>query len=441
MFINMEEDLSKITKLEALEILDSRGNPTIEVKVTLKNGIMASGIAPSGASTGSKEACELRDKDTARYHGKGVLKACKNVETEIALALYNLSSLDTKKIDSTLIALDGTKDKSRLGANAMLATSIACAKAAALFKNLPLFQFLSTQFLGSKEKAVVLPAPMMNIINGGVHASSGLKIQEFMIMPISAKSFAEAVRVGAEVFQSLKKELAKNGFSTNVGDEGGFAPNLKTSYDALNLIESAVLASGYKLKEDIVIALDAAASEFYKDGKYFIDGKELTSMELLSYYTELASKYPIFSIEDAFFEDDYEGFKAMTKSLGNKMQIVGDDLFCTNVNLIKRGVEEKMANALLVKCNQIGTLTETLDAMAYAFKNNYNCIASHRSGESEDVTIAHLAVATNCGQIKTGSLARTDRTAKYNELIRIEKMLGERAIYAGKSILKKFTNF
>ena len=423
---------SKIAMIEALEVLDSRGNPTIEATVHLENGVIASAIAPSGASTGTKEACELRDGDKSRFHGKGVLKAVQNVEGEIAQALIGLDATNTRLIDETLINLDGTENKSRLGANAILATSIASAKAGAYSCELPFFKFLGGA------NSFVLPVPMMNIINGGVHASSGLAIQEFMIMPVSASNMAEAVRMGSEVFNSLKKELSEKHLSTNVGDEGGFAPNLANSFEALDLISKSVEKSGYKLGDDIVFALDCASTEFYKDNKYNIDGKILLTEELVEYYEELSSKYPIFSIEDAFAEDDFAGFKLMTEKLGNKMQIVGDDLFCTNVKLLEEGVKNKMANALLVKFNQIGTITETLDAMNFAFRSGYNCITSHRSGESEDVSISHLAVATNCGQIKTGSLARTDRTAKYNELMRIEKFLGSSGFYAGKSILSKF---
>jgi enolase len=423
---------SFISEIEALEVLDSRGNPTIEVTVYLENGITASAIAPSGASTGSKEAYELRDGDKKRYHGKGVLKAIENVEGEIAENIIGIEAGDTRLIDEILINLDGTKNKSRLGANAILATSIACAKAGAMSHELPLYKFLGGT------NAFVLPVPMMNIINGGAHASSGLAIQEFMIMPVSAPTFAESVRMGSEIFHSLKKLLTEKGFSTNVGDEGGFAPNFKDSSEALDFISKAVEISGYKLQDDIVFALDAAATEFYIDGKYKIDGQDLSNSELVEYYGNLSNKYPIFSIEDAFAEGDFQGFKEITQKLGGKIQIVGDDLFCTNTELLEIGVKEKMANALLVKFNQIGTITETLDAMNYAFRNGYNCIASHRSGESEDVTIAHLAVGTNCGQIKTGSLARTDRTAKYNELIRIEKSLEETAFYAGKQIFSKF---
>lgn len=423
---------SQILTIEALEVLDSRGNPTIEAIVCLEDGTVASAISPSGASTGTKEAHELRDGDKKRFHGKGVLKAIENIEGEIAQTLIGMDATNTRLIDETLINLDGTQNKSRLGANGILAVSIATAKAAANHLNMPFFKFLGGT------NSFVLPVPMMNIINGGAHASSGLAIQEFMIMPVSASSMKDAVRMGSEVFMSLKKELMEKQFSTNVGDEGGFAPYLKTSYEALDLISQAVEKSGYKLGDDIVFAIDSAATEFYQDNKYFIDGKMLLTEELVNYYQELRAKYPIFSIEDAFAEDDLAGFKLITEKLGNKMQIVGDDLFCTNISILEQGIKDKMANSLLVKFNQIGTLTETLDAMNLAFRNQYNCITSHRSGESEDVSIAHLAVATNCGQIKTGSLARTDRTAKYNELVRIEKFLGSSGFYAGKTILSKF---
>jgi enolase len=423
---------SKIQMIEALEVLDSRGNPTVEATVYLENGVIASAIAPSGASTGTKEACELRDGDKSRFGGKGTLKAVCNIEGEIAQNLIGVDATRTRLIDEVMINLDGTENKSRLGANAILAVSIASAKAGAISCNLPLFQFLGGT------NAHVLPVPMMNIINGGVHASSGLAIQEFMIMPISATSISEAIRMGSEVFNTLKKELHNKGFSTNVGDEGGFAPNLKNSNEALDLICSAVEKSGYKLGEDIMFALDCASTEFYKNGQYEIDGQSLFAPELVEYYDALLAKYPIFSIEDAFAESDYAGFKEITQKLGSKIQIVGDDLFCTNSSLLQKGMEDGLANALLVKFNQIGTISETLDAISIAHRGGYNCIASHRSGESEDVTISHLAVATNCGQIKTGSLARTDRTAKYNELMRIEKALGSSAFYAGKSILSKF---
>ncbi len=421
-----------IENIHGLEVLDSRGNPTIEVTVMLENGVVASAIAPSGASTGSKEACELRDKDEARYNGKGVLKAIKNVESEIADQLIGADVNEIRYIDDLLINLDSTSNKSNLGANAILATSLACAKAGAISNEMSLYRFIGGI------NAFILPVPMMNIINGGTHAINNLAIQEFMIMPVSATNFAESVRMGSEIFHALKKQLTKSNFSTNIGDEGGFAPNFKTSDEALNAISEAILTAGYRLKDDVVFALDSAASEFYKDGKYEIDGKTLDTDQLLSYYEELCKKYPIFSLEDAFAEEDFEGFKKITSALGSKIQIVGDDLFCTNIKLLERGVKEKMGNALLVKLNQIGTLSETLDAMNYAFRNGYNSIVSHRSGESEDVTIAHLAVATNCGQIKTGSLARTDRTAKYNELMRIEKSLGSTARYAGKNIFSNF---
>jgi enolase len=423
---------SQIEKITAIEVLDSRGNPTIEATVHLMSGIQASSIVPSGASTGTKEACELRDGDKSRFHGKGVLKAIANIEGEISKALIGLDATKTRLIDETLINLDGTENKSRLGANAILAASITCAKAGALACNSHIFQFLG----GTNSH--ILPVPMMNIINGGVHASSGLAIQEFMIMPVSASSMKDAIRIGAEIFHSLKQELMEKQLSVNVGDEGGFAPFLSNSNEALDLISKAVEKSNYKLGDDIVFALDAAATEFYSSDKYSIDNKILTSEELVNYYEELSNQYPIFSIEDAFAESDETGFKAITQKLKNKIQIVGDDLFCTNIKLLENGVKEKMANALLVKPNQIGTVTETLDAMNFAFRNQYNCITSHRSGETEDVFISHLAVGTNCGQIKTGSLARTDRTAKYNELIRIENILGSSSFYAGKSILSKF---
>lgn len=422
----------RIIGIDALEILDSRGNPTVEAVITLESGVTTSAIAPSGASTGTKEAYELRDSDKNRFNGKGVLKAVENIIGEISNNLLGMRACDLREIDSMLINLDGTKNKSRLGANSILAVSIACAKAGALYSGLPLYKFLGGV------NSYVLPVPMMNVINGGVHASSGLAIQEFMIMPISANTVADSIRMGAEVFALLKKELIAKGLSTNVGDEGGFAPNLTNSFEAFDLICKAIESAKYKVGEDFVFAIDAASSEFYENGIYKIDGKQLENEGLIEYYLELKNKYPLFSIEDGFAESDTEGFKKFTTKIGKKMQIVGDDLFCTNIEILEKGVKEGLANALLVKPNQIGTISETLDAMNFAFRSGYNCISSHRSGESEDCTIAHLAVATNCGQIKTGSLARTDRTAKYNELIRIEKALGNIASFAGKGILSKF---
>lgn len=422
-----------IKSLKAREIIDSRGFPTLEAEITLKDGSIALGAVPSGASTGSLEACELRDNDKSKFLGKGVLKAVTNVNNIIADKLVGLDAKNQKEIDDLMIKLDDTANKSNLGANAILAVSLACAKAQAISEKLPLFKYLGG------EKSNLLPVPMMNIINGGKHADNKIDIQEFMIMPVGASSIKDAIRIGAEIFQTLKKILQKDGHNTNVGDEGGFAPNLDSARVALNYISKATKEAGYKLGEDVVLALDSASTEFYKDGKYHLEGenKILNSDELINYYEELVNEYPIFSIEDACAEDDFEGWKKITAILGNKIQLVGDDLFVTNPKILEKGIKNKMANSILIKFNQIGTLSETLKTINLAKKSNYNNIISHRSGETEDTTIAHIAVATNAGQIKTGSLCRSDRTAKYNELIRIEEYLGEKAKYAGKSILKK----
>lgn len=406
---------STIVDIYALEILDSRGNPTIEVNVTLENGISSRGIAPSGASTGENEAHELRDGDKKRFNGNGVLNAVNAVNNEIAEIIAGCDIEDD--IDEILINLDGTKDKSRLGANAILATSIACWNAKAQNANLPLFEYI-----GGKN-ADILPTPMMNIINGGKHASNSLSIQEFMIIPHGFETFSEKLRAGVEIFHVLKNVLAKQGHTTAVGDEGGFAPNFSTSKEALDCIMQAIENSGYKASKEISIALDSAASEFFKNGKYEIDNQNLSTEELVAYYENLVNKYPIISIEDPFNEKDENGFKILTERLGNKIQIVGDDLFCTNPELIQNGIKNKLANALLVKPNQIGTISETLKAVKIAQSAGFKCILSHRSGESEDITITHIAVATNCGQIKTGAPSRVDRTAKYNELLRIEDYL------------------
>ncbi len=424
--------MSKITSIKAREILDSRGFPTLEAEITLSCGAQALAAVPSGASTGSLEACELRDGDKSRFLGKGVLQAVANVNTIIAEKLVGLDAENQKEIDDLMIQLDGTENKSKLGANAILAASLACAKAAAISKKMPLFEYL-----GGKE-AQVLPVPMMNIINGGKHADNKIDIQEFMVMPVGAASVKDSIRIGAEIFQHLKSLLKKAGHNTNVGDEGGFAPNLDSAKEALDYIAQATEKAGYKLGSEVVLALDCASTEFYKDGKYNLEGegKILTSDQLIRYYEDLVNNYPIFSIEDACAEDDFEGWKNVTQTLGNKIQLVGDDLFVTNPKILQKGISENMANAMLVKFNQIGTLTETLNAIAIAKNAGYNNIISHRSGETEDTTISHIAVATNAGQIKTGSLCRSDRTAKYNELIRIEEYLGTRAKYAGKSILK-----
>ena len=423
--------MTKIVGLKAREILDSRGFPTLEAEIHLQDGSFAIAAVPSGASTGSLEAHELRDGDQSRFLGKGVLKAVENVNKKIAEKLIGFDAEKQKEIDEIMIELDGSENKSNLGANAILAVSLAVAKAAAFSKKIPLFEYL-----GGKE-ATLLPVPMMNIINGGKHADNKIDIQEFMIMPVAAASIKGAIRIGAEIFQHLKLLLKKDGHNTNVGDEGGFAPNLNSTEEALDYVSKAVEKAGYKLGSEIVLALDAASTEFYKNGKYHLEGegKILTSDELVRYYEELTNQYPIFSIEDACAENDFDGWKNITKTLGKKIQLVGDDLFVTNKKILENGIKENMANAVLVKVNQIGTLSETLDTISLAKSANYKNIISHRSGETEDTTISHIAVATNAGQIKTGSLCRSDRTAKYNELIRIEERLGSNGVYAGKSIL------
>lgn len=422
-----------IKTLKAREIIDSRGFPTLEAEITLNDGSTALGAVPSGASTGSLEACELRDNDKNKFLGKGVLKAVANVNKNIADKLIGLDAKNQKEIDELMIQLDATPNKSNLGANAILAVSLACAKAQAISEKLPLFKYLGG------DEAHLLPVPMMNIINGGKHADNKIDIQEFMIMPVGASSVKDAIRIGAEIFQTLKKILQKDGHNTNVGDEGGFAPNLDSARIALDYISKATTQAGYELGKDVVLALDSASTEFYKDGKYHLEGenKVLNSDELIKYYEELVNEYPIFSIEDACAEDDFEGWKKITEVLGNRIQLVGDDLFVTNPKILAKGIKDKMANSILIKFNQIGTLSETLETISLAKSANYNNVISHRSGETEDTTIAHIAVATNAGQIKTGSLCRSDRTAKYNELIRIEEYLGAKAKYAGKSILKK----
>ncbi len=418
--------MAKIKKVFAREILDSRGNPTIEVDCLLTNGILGRAAVPSGASTGDNEALELRDNDPARYMGKGVLKAVANVNTIINTAIKNKDA-DFAKIDQLLIKLDGTEFKSKLGANAILGVSIAVAKAAALAKKEPLYKFLG------KEKARLLPVPMMNILNGGMHADNNLDIQEFMIMPHGASSFSEALRMATEVFHKLKSILKSKKLSTSVGDEGGFAPNLQSNEEALSLIIEAIKAAGYVPGKDVSLALDCAASSFYKDGKYTFEGSSKTSADLIAIYENWLQKYPILSIEDGLSEHDWSGWQEMTRRIGAKVQLVGDDIFVTNPKIFKKGIAEKIGNAILIKVNQIGSLSETLEAIAIAKKNKYNAIISHRSGETEDTTIAHLAVATGVGQIKTGSLSRTDRICKYNELLRIQEELGKKAVYAGKT--------
>ena len=417
----------QIKSIHARQIIDSRGNPTVEADVILKDGTLGRAAVPSGSSTGSLEAAELRDGGK-KFLGKGVTKAVENVNTKIAKALKNADATKQKQIDQIMIDLDGTNNKRKLGANAILAVSLATAHAAANSKKQPLFKYLGGN------KAVTLPVPMMNIINGGAHADNPIDIQEFMIMPVGAKSCSDAIRIGCEVFHALKSALKKAGHSTNVGDEGGFAPNLKSAEQALDFISKSIQTAGYKLGTDIVLALDSASSEFHKNGKYEIEGKKLDSAAMVEYYKKLVKAYPIVSIEDAMGEHDHEGWKLITKALGKKIQLVGDDLFVTNPCILKQGIKDGLANSILVKVNQIGTLTETLEAVSMAQKAGYTAVLSHRSGETEDATIAHIAVATNCGQIKTGSLSRSDRLAKYNELIRIEEILGKNAKYLGKKI-------
>ncbi|MBE9605019.1 phosphopyruvate hydratase [Acetobacteraceae bacterium H6797] len=422
-----------IADITAREVLDSRGNPTVEVDVVLESGAEGRAIVPSGASTGAHEAVELRDGDKSRYGGKGVLKAVANVEGEIFDALSGMEATDQVKIDEIMLELDGTPNKSRLGANAILAVSLATAKAAAQHHGLPLYRYVGGAY------ARTLPVPMMNIINGGQHADNPIDIQEFMIMPVAAGSIADAVRIGSEIFQALKKGLHDAGHSTNVGDEGGFAPNLKSAEEALSFIAKACEKAGHRFGEDVMVALDCASTEFFKDGVYDMEGegKKLDSAGMVDYLAALCDKFPIISIEDGMSEDDWAGWKLLTDKLGGKVQLVGDDLFVTNPERLRQGIEKKTANSILVKVNQIGTLSETLEAVEMAHRAAYTAVMSHRSGESEDATIADLAVATNCGQIKTGSLSRSDRLAKYNQLIRIEKELGTAARYAGRSILKR----
>ena len=421
--------MSEIIDIYAREILDSRGTPTVEVDVVLDSGAFGRAAVPSGASTGVHEAVELRDGDKSRYNGKGVLKAVEAVNTTIADELCGFEALEQQEIDQTMIELDATPNKGNLGANAILGVSLAVAKAAAEEIGLPLYRYVGGV------TAHILPVPMMNILNGGKHADNPIDIQEFMIMPVSAPSIAEAVRMGSEVFQALKSNLKQAGLNTNVGDEGGFAPDLKSADEALSYIVKAVETAGYKPGLDIVLAIDAASSEFYKDGKYVLagEGKTFDAAGIVKYYEDLTAKYPIKSIEDGCAEDDWEGWSLLTKTLGGKVQLVGDDLFVTNTARLAEGIEKGIANSILIKVNQIGTLTETLNAVSMAQKAGYTAVLSHRSGETEDATIADLAVATGCGQIKTGSMSRSDRLAKYNQLIRIEEELGDTAVYAGRS--------
>ncbi|MGE0660383.1 MAG: phosphopyruvate hydratase [Reyranellaceae bacterium] len=424
--------MSAIVDIVAREILDSRGNPTVEVDVTLESGVVGRAAVPSGASTGAHEAVELRDGDKGRYGGKGVLKAVAAVNGELFDALSGQDARDQLHIDRLMIELDGTSNKGRLGANAILGISLAVAKAAATDAGLPLYRYVG----GSQ--AATLPVPLMNIINGGAHADNPIDIQEFMIMPVGAPSFAEGLRMGAEVFQALKKKLHDAGHGTNVGDEGGFAPNLASADEALGFIMQAIEMAGYKPGDDVVLALDAASTEFYKQGRYRLEGEgeTLDSDGMVDYLANLCQRFPIVSIEDGMAEDDWDGWKALTESLGRRVQLVGDDLFVTNPRRLAQGIASGTANSILVKVNQIGSLSETMEAVSMAQRAAYTAVMSHRSGETEDSTIADLAVATNCGQIKTGSLSRSDRLAKYNQLLRIEEQLGGVATYAGRSVLR-----
>ncbi len=423
--------MTAIIDITGREILDSRGNPTVEVDVRLEDGSLGRAAVPSGASTGAHEAVELRDGGK-RYGGKGVEKAVAAVNGEIFDTLCGMEAEDQVRLDRLMVTLDGTPNKSRLGANAILGVSLAVAKAAAQAANLPIYKYVGGA------KAQTLPVPMMNIINGGVHADNPIDFQEFMIMPVGAPTFREGLRMGAEVFHTLKKALHDAGHNTNVGDEGGFAPNLKSPDESLTFISKAVEKAGYKLGEDIYFALDPASTEFFKNGKYELEGegKSLTPDQMVKVYADLCARYPIISIEDGMAEDDWDGWAAITKEIGKKVQLVGDDLFVTNVKRLREGFAKNVANAVLVKVNQIGSLTETLDTVETAHKHAYRAVMSHRSGETEDSTISDLAVATNCGQIKTGSLARSDRLSKYNQLLRIEEQLGDQAIYAGRSVLR-----
>ncbi|MEO0341987.1 MAG: phosphopyruvate hydratase [Pseudomonadota bacterium] len=424
--------MTSIIDIHAREILDSRGNPTVEVDVTLEDGSMGRAAVPSGASTGAHEAVELRDGDPLRFHGKGVMRAVDAVNGELATALIEADATQQTEVDALMCEIDGTPNKSRLGANAILGVSLATAKAAAEATGQPLYRYVGGT------SARILPVPMMNIINGGEHADNPIDIQEFMIMPVSAPSMADAVRMGSEIFQVLKKELVAAGHNTGVGDEGGFAPNLSSTRVALDFIMKAIEKTGYNPGDDVYLALDCAATEYYADGKYDLKGENLilSSEENAAYLGSLVEDYPIVSIEDGMHEDDWEGWKMLTEKIGARCQLVGDDLFVTNSERLEQGIAKGCGNSMLVKVNQIGTLTETTAAVSLAHRNSYTCVMSHRSGETEDNTIADLAVATNCGQIKTGSLARSDRLAKYNQLIRIEEQLGMAALYAGPTVLK-----
>jgi enolase len=424
--------VTAIIDIHARQILDSRGNPTVEVDVLLEDGSFGRAAVPSGASTGAHEAVEKRDGDKSRWGGKGVDQAVKAVNGEIADAIREMDAEDQSDIDHAMIALDGTENKARLGANAILGVSLATAKAAADARGLPLYRYVGGV------SAHVLPVPMMNIINGGEHADNPIDFQEFMIVPVGAANIGEALRCGSEIFHTLKKMLHDKGLATGVGDEGGFAPNIASTTDALDFIMRAIDGAGYKAGDDVMLALDPASTEFFREGHYHIsgEGKILTPSEMAGYYADLVARYPIFSIEDGMAEDDFEGWKTLTDMIGDKVQLVGDDLFVTNPSRLKQGIADGLANSILIKVNQIGTLTETLAAVAMANRAGYTAVMSHRSGETEDATIADLAVATNCGQIKTGSLARSDRLAKYNQLIRIDEQLGDSAVYAGRGVLR-----
>ena len=426
--------MAEIIDMVAREILDSRGTPTVEVDVVLDDGSFGRAAVPSGASTGAHEAVELRDGDKARFGGKGVQKAVNAVNTDLYDEIVGMDAAEQIEIDRAMIELDGTENKGRFGANAILGISLAIAKASADSAGLPLYRYIGGTL------AHTLPVPMMNILNGGKHADNPIDIQEFMIMPVGASSCSEAIRMGAEVFQALKSNLKKAGMNTNVGDEGGFAPAIGSAKEALDFIVKSIETAGYKPGDDVVIALDAASSEFYKDGKYHLEGegKVLTNAELVKYYEDLVNTYPIMSIEDGMAEDDWEGWDMLTKTLGGRIQLVGDDLFVTNTKRLSMGIDKKVANSILVKVNQIGSLTETLEAVDMAHRAGYTAVLSHRSGETEDATIADIAVATNCGQIKTGSLSRSDRLAKYNQLIRIDEELGSTAKFAGREIFARF---
>jgi len=428
--------MSKIKSIQAREVIDSRGNPTVEAVITLENGVTGRAIVPSGASTGAREAIELRDGDKSRFMGKGVLKAVENVNGDIAKLITGMDAEDQTGIDNAMIELDGTDNKGRLGANALLAASLATAHAAANDKGEALYQYLGDKF-GTKGQ-FRLPVPMMNIINGGEHADNSVDMQEFMIIPVGAPSLAEAVRYGTEVFHNLKSVLSKRGLNTAVGDEGGFAPDLSSNEEAIEVILEAIENAGYTPGKDIYLGLDCAASEYYKDGKYVLEaeGKSFDAAGMIDYLEKWVNKYPIITIEDGLDEADWDGWKLLTERLGDKIQLVGDDLYVTNPNIFREGIDKNIANSILIKFNQIGTLTETLEAIKMAHDSNYTAVVSHRSGETEDTTIADLAVATNAGQIKTGSLSRSDRIAKYNQLIRIEEVLGANGVYAGKSAFK-----